>query len=443
MKKTFIAFVALIFTIGIFQTVALAQAQRAALYRYTAPKSKNDVYAASDAHRTYYKQKNYKEINSVGYVYLTKQPGTTALYHFTKKDGAGGNEHFYTASIEEAAAKDAEGTWILEQFNKGIVGYVPVAHGADAKNVYRFLQQDGKTNIYAFSKTEVSGLTGQGLANKGNAFYIFSAAAVAAPAPDVQIGKIVKVSDKSVTFMARSIGGDVSERAITVEITAYNSNGAQAWRQTRKIKDALPQGKQVETTVEIGENKTLQGVKFKLRLDGDDQLVEPLENNNESKLTDGTALNVIGIPPVIIATPFPIGGEDLTLRHALYYNRRETAKVLTASTYAAPDKSLTLKKNQAISCDEQGCEYNLGFFAQRGGDGKSELSSDVYLTGNTLERISSTVSFAAGERSKDLVFKVKLKPGENRVKVQIDANKKALESNEDNNSFEVTIFVEQ
>ena len=138
---------AVILTVFIFQTLAFAQ-ERIPLYRYVAPVSKNDVYAATDDHRAFYKQKNYKEINVVGYVYATKQPGTTALYHLQRKDGKGGNEHFYTASLDEALAKQNSGNggWIIDQQMKGIVGYVPADSGGDVKSVMAFVNAGGTNN---------------------------------------------------------------------------------------------------------------------------------------------------------------------------------------------------------------------------------------------------------------------------------------------------------
>lgn len=448
MKNIFILFLAAICSISTAQT-ASAQNGRVALYRYTAAKSKNDVYAASPAHREYYRQRSYKEINVVGYVYLEKQPGTTALFHLLKKNADGTNQHFYTASFDEVLAKqdsEGEGVWIPEQFNKGIVGYVPAKAGNDAKSVVRFLQPDGKTNIYAFSKAEQNGLTANGLANQGTAFFVYAAAEQTANGGgkvDVQIGKITKVTDKSVGFMARSIGGDVAARGVAVEIAAYNADGSEAWRQLRIVKDALPQGKQVETVVDIVGDKSLAGLRFKLKLDGNDKIDEPLENNNESKMTDGPILNFVGSlikTPVIIAKSSE-GTVDLFLRKALYYNRSETARVLTASTYAAADGTMRLKKSRALQCAGDVCEFNLGFFAQRA-DGAGALETYAALSGATIGVVGNTIQFADGEKSKDAVFKVKLKIGENKIAVEIDPYKKTAEADENNNRFEATIVVE-
>ena len=75
MKNIFKIVSTAIFVFGSFCAAAHAQ-QRIELFRYVAPVSKNDAYAASPAHREKYKKAGYEEINRVGYVYAAKQIGT-------------------------------------------------------------------------------------------------------------------------------------------------------------------------------------------------------------------------------------------------------------------------------------------------------------------------------------------------------------------------------
>jgi hypothetical protein len=109
--------------------------------------------------------------------------------------------------------------------------------------------------------------------------------------------------------------------------------------------------------------------------------------------------------------------------------------------YASPNRSLRLKKSDAISCEGDVCGFNLGFFAMRTAAG-AELSTYALLSGASFGSVGNTVFFAPGETYKGVVHLVKLKMGENRIVVELDPYKKTEEADEANNSFEVTIFVE-
>jgi len=147
---------------------------------------------------------------------------------------------------------------------------------------------------------------------------------------------------------------------------------------------------------------------------------------------------------------FPSGGPgdkpaatvDLLMRQALYFNGASAAKVDTASKYATPDKAMTLKKSEALSCSGEHCTFNLGFFVQRS-DGGGALTSFAQVGGPGLDSVGNSFSFAAGSRSRDFVVPVKLKSGVNRLRVEVDPSDKTPETNEANNSFTVTITVEQ
>ena len=138
----------------------------------------------------------------------------------------------------------------------------------------------------------------------------------------------------------------------------------------------------------------------------------------------------------------PAANVDLLMRQALYFNGAPAAKVNTASKYATPDKPMTLKKSEALSCAGDFCTFNLGFFVQRS-SAEGALTSFAQVGGPGLDSVGNSFSFAAGSRSRDFVVPVKLKAGQNRLRVDVDPSDKTPETNEANNSFTVTINVEQ
>jgi len=112
---------------------------------------------------------------------------------------------------------------------------------------------------------------------------------------------------------------------------------------------------------------------------------------------------------------------DLSMRQALYYNGAKTVKVDTTSKYVTPGGTMKLKKSEALNCAAGFCEFNFAFFVFR-------------------DNVASALSTYALIR--DVVHKFKLKTGVNKVIVEVDPYKKLAETNENNNSFEVTIVVE-
>lgn len=132
---------------------------------------------------------------------------------------------------------------------------------------------------------------------------------------------------------------------------------------------------------------------------------------------------------------------DLSMRQALYYNGAKTVKVDTTSKYVTPGGTMKLKKSEALNCAAGFCEFNFAFFVFRD-NVASALSTYALIRGNGLGIVGNTVSFAAGEKIRDVVHKFKLKTGVNKVIVEVDPYKKLAETNENNNSFEVTIVVE-
>jgi hypothetical protein len=138
--------------------------------------------------------------------------------------------------------------------------------------------------------------------------------------------------------------------------------------------------------------------------------------------------------------PAPVAW-DFSLRPALYANGAETKKVDTKAQYVSAGKTLTLKKSAALSCEGDTCTFNLGFIVFRNGD-HGELSTYGFIKGKTLGIAGNTVTFQNGSKVKDLVLPCKLKIGGNKLTVEVDPYKKTAETNEENNSFEVTIIVE-
>jgi len=147
---------------------------------------------------------------------------------------------------------------------------------------------------------------------------------------------------------------------------------------------------------------------------------------------------------------FPSGGPgdkpattvDLMMRPALYFNGKSSMKVETASKYATPDKAMTLQKSEALECAGDYCTFNLGFFVQRSG-GEGTLTSFAQVGGPGLASVGNSFLFDAGARSRDFVVPVRLKVGENKVRVSVDPYDKTPETNEGNNSFTVTVTVAQ
>lgn len=132
---------------------------------------------------------------------------------------------------------------------------------------------------------------------------------------------------------------------------------------------------------------------------------------------------------------------DLMMRQALYYNGKDTSKVNTASKYAMPGQAMTLKKSEAKQCVGDTCTFNLGIFIQRNSP-TGTLYGYAQMLGENGFNVGNSFTFKQGQQSKDFVLPVKLKMGANKIKVTVDPYKQVAESNESNNSFEVTIVLE-
>lgn len=67
---------------------------------------------------------------------------------------------------------------------------------------------------------------------------------------------------------------------------------------------------------------------------------------------------------------------DLSVRTALYFTGAKADKIdLAKDKYVAKDGTMELKKSQAISCDSNYCEFNIGFIGFREGNVGGALST--------------------------------------------------------------------
>lgn len=135
-------------------------------------------------------------------------------------------------------------------------------------------------------------------------------------------------------------------------------------------------------------------------------------------------------------------GQDLSMRRALYFTGSKTDKIdLKNDKYVAADGSITVSPLIATKCEAGGCYFNLGFIAFRNPAGGAQ-SASVVIEGTAGWGSGKTLSFASNEATKQSTLNVKLATGAQTVTFKIDPYKKIAESNENNNSFSVTVIVE-
>lgn len=145
---------------------------------------------------------------------------------------------------------------------------------------------------------------------------------------------------------------------------------------------------------------------------------------------------------ISIANAYAQTKTDLSIRTALYFTGAKTDKIdLSKDRYVASGGTMELQKSQATKCDENTCEFNIGFIAFRSGDTNGELSTYGLFQVETGGIIGNTVYFADKEATKQGILPLKLKMGMNKVTFTIDPYKKTAEANEENNSFSVTFKV--
>lgn len=132
---------------------------------------------------------------------------------------------------------------------------------------------------------------------------------------------------------------------------------------------------------------------------------------------------------------------DLNTRKGLYFTGVKTDAIdLKNDVYVAGGATLNLSAELRVSCEKNECIFNVGVIATRTGTGA--LSTDVVVqVAKSGEKFTKSVDFAANEKSKQVIFPVKLVLGKNQLTVTIDASKTTAESDETNNSFSGTVMV--
>lgn len=147
---------------------------------------------------------------------------------------------------------------------------------------------------------------------------------------------------------------------------------------------------------------------------------------------------------LLLSVPAARGQEraDLSMRRALYFTGTKTDKIdktKGGDRYVSADGTITVKQSEATKCEGGACTYNIGFIAFRS-PASSALSTYALLQSkNGL--VGNTIYFAPNAATRESILPLKLARGENQVTFQIDPYQKTAETDENNNSFTVTIIV--
>jgi hypothetical protein len=145
---------------------------------------------------------------------------------------------------------------------------------------------------------------------------------------------------------------------------------------------------------------------------------------------------------MLFSTAIASAQTDLSTRVALYYTGAKIDKIdLKNDPYAAKGQPMTLTVKQATSCDQQACEFNVGYIGFRTGNTNGVLSTYGLLQVDGGGMVGNTLFFADNEGIKQAILPLKLKVGFNKVTLTVDPYKKTAESNENNNSLFVYIRV--
>ena len=134
---------------------------------------------------------------------------------------------------------------------------------------------------------------------------------------------------------------------------------------------------------------------------------------------------------------------DLSMRRALYFTGAKTDKIdLKNDKYVAENGSIAVSMSNATKCEDGGCYFNIGFIAFRS-PAVGTLSTFAHILKSSGGLDGNELIFADKAGTRQGVFSVKLPVGaQNKLTFQIDPHKKMAESNENNNSFSVTVIVE-
>ncbi len=132
---------------------------------------------------------------------------------------------------------------------------------------------------------------------------------------------------------------------------------------------------------------------------------------------------------------------DFSSRQAIYLTGKKTAIDTKNDKYVTAGGTIKVKRSDAVSCSDNKCTYGLGVIAFRTGS-QNAIQTYGQFTGKTLGIVGNTVSFQVNETTKQHILPVDLAVGTNAVTFIIDPQHKIAETNENNNSFTVTIIVE-
>lgn len=133
-------------------------------------------------------------------------------------------------------------------------------------------------------------------------------------------------------------------------------------------------------------------------------------------------------------------GTDLQLRRALYFTGNKPGAIdLKNDKYVAENGVMNLKKGEAFKTEGAHFYFYFGFIAFRDPIGPQFQTYVQYQS--KLQSIGNTTTFLNNEKTRQGVFPLKLQSGRNVIKVVIDPFQKTAETDENNNSFTVTIVV--
>ncbi len=131
---------------------------------------------------------------------------------------------------------------------------------------------------------------------------------------------------------------------------------------------------------------------------------------------------------------------DLQLRRALYFTGNNPSAIdMKNDKYVAENGVMNIKKSEAFKTEGAYFYFYLGFIAFRDPAGPQFQTYVQYQS--KLQSIGNTTTFLNNEKSRQGVFPLKLQTGRNVIKVVIDPFQKTTETDENNNSFTVTIVV--
>ncbi len=132
---------------------------------------------------------------------------------------------------------------------------------------------------------------------------------------------------------------------------------------------------------------------------------------------------------------------DLSSRRAIYLTGKKSAIDTKKDKYVAAGGSIKVNRSEAISCSGNKCTYGLGVIAFREGN-LNDIHPYGQFSGKSFGIVGNTIIFKNGETTKQHILPVGLAVGANTVTFTIDPQNKVAETNETNNSFDVTIIVE-